>query len=280
MFIDQSNIYPFPKVTPIRVPKIIQLSNKFIKEIGSPIDSRSEMKSLESIFRNWFNPLVDTNTFPYMYFTNNGITQGLETLALIYKNKDIKMLTGDYFWLKAWKSASELFTKESCDISYASSPSAINGNILDTTWDSRCHILDGAYIGSSIIKTTVPTNTDFLLLGFSKNLGLHEYRLGLILSKRPILQLEGIQKTFGYVGLHFFNAVSKICKEISILELASELKNYQIEFCKLHPELVPSDSALLSTTTDISYKFYKRPDGTIRVPLGESITYCIENNLI
>jgi hypothetical protein len=62
--------------------------------------------------------------------------------------------------------------------------------------------------------------------------------------------------------------------------LAARLKDCQANFCSIHAEFNPSDSALLATTDDRSYKFYKRSNGLIRIPLGESITYCIENKLI
>ena len=65
-----------------------------------------------------------------------------------------------------------------------------------------------------------------------------------------------------------------------ITSLAEMLKTYQEKFCRIHTELIPSDSALLATTEDLSYTFYKRPNGIMRVPLGESITASIKNNLI
>lgn len=283
MFIDQSKIYPFPKVTPIRLPRVISLAESFLKEEDFSLTAKQSiirMKDLEQTFRDWFNPLADTSPFPYMYFMNNGITQALETMPVIFKNRDISMLQGDYFWLKTIKAAVEVNTRTMCDISYESCPSAVTGNVIDTTWDSKHHILDCAYVGTTNTKTIIPTNTDYLLLGFSKNIGMPELRLGLLLSKKPILTLEGLQKTFSHVGLNFFNIAAKICKSIPILELASELKEYQSKFCNLYPELLPSDSAILTTTDDVSYRFYKRPNGTIRVPVGESITYCIKNKLI
>ena len=81
-----------------------------------------------------------------------------------------------------------------------------------------------------------------------------------------------LQKTFGYVGLQPFNLVARICKDVDIVTLASKLKTHQLEFCKYFNEFTPSQSAILATTQDDRYKFYTRPNGTIRIPIGESIT--------
>lgn len=268
-FIDQSKKLPFPKVTPIRLPKITELLKKYY----SYRDDIS-VYSLELEFRNWYSPLLDLEEFPYMYFTNNGITQALEYMPIHYKKQDIKMLVGDYFWLKTIGAASESTHPIECDISYSSMPSAIDGSVTDFNWSSKIHILDGAYVGSSVKKTPVPTNTQIILLGFSKNLGLPELRLGLIFSKVQLPILDVLQKTFGYVGLQGFDVAAKICKDISINELSTELKFHQEQFCKnyIETEFKPSDSALLATTIDSRFTFYKRPNGVIRIPLGESIT--------
>ena len=81
-----------------------------------------------------------------------------------------------------------------------------------------------------------------------------------------------LQKTFGYVGLQPFNLLARICKDVDIVTLGSKLKTHQLEFCKYFDEFMPSQSALLATTQDEHYKFYKRPNGVIRIPLGESIS--------
>ena len=269
-FVDQSSSFPFPKVTPIRLPEIIKLTRINFKfyEDGQLLN----VNQLENIFRDWYRPLIDIDQFPYMYFMNNGITQALEYMPIHFKNIDIKMLLGDYFWLKTIKSASEVSSHIVCQVSYDTNPSTIDGAVHSDTWDSETHILDGAYIGTCLDRIPVPQNTEILLLGFSKNLGLPELRCGLILSKKRIQNLDVLQKTFGYVGLQSFNAVANICKEIDIITLANRLKTHQLEFCKHFKEFEPSQCALLATTNDTNYKFYKRPNGTIRIPLGESIT--------
>jgi len=276
-FIDQSSTLPFPKVTPIRLPEVIDLVRKNFKfyEDRELLD----IAQLETIFRDWYRPLVDIDQFPYMYFMNNGITQALEYISIHFKNIDIKMNLGDYFWLKTIKSASEIIKPISCQVSYDTNPSTIDGSVHSNTWDSNSHILDGAYVGTCLTKIPVPVNTELLLLGFSKNLGLPELRCGLILSKKKIQNLDVLQKTFNYVGLHPFILIANICKEITITELAEELKFHQLEFCKNYTDaiFVPGDSALLATTTDERFKFYKRPNGIIRVPLGETITQFIKN---
>ncbi len=269
-FSDQSKVLPFPKVTPIRLPEVTDLVRKNFKFYEG--QQLLNAVQLESIFRDWYRPLVDIDQFPYMYFMNNGITQALEYIPIHFKNIDIKMVLGDYFWLKTIKSATEVNSPISCQISYDTNPSTIDGAVHTTVWNSSLHILDGAYIGTCLDKIPVPSNTELLLLGFSKNLGLPEFRCGLMLSKKRIQTLDVLQKTFGYVGLHPFNLIARICKDVDIVTLGSKLKTHQLEFCKYFDEFMPSQSALLATTQDEHYKFYKRPNGTIRIPLGESIT--------
>lgn len=284
MFITQEGRLPFPKVDPIRLPEIIDLAKNYMGEstFSNDISYVSDtMKQLEKIYRDWFNPLVDTNPFPYMYFTNNGITQGLEFMSIHYRKHLIKLLQGDYFWLKICNAAAEVPVIEQCDISYSSTPSAIDGNMSEVLWPSSHHILDGAYVGTTTKKAFIPNNTEMLLLGFGKNLGLVELRTGIILSKKPIQTLEALHKTFGHVGLVNHEVIGKICNHISIIELANKLKKCQTIFCEqvTNINLIPSDSAILATTTD-DIKFYRRPNGIIRIPLGESITKYIEHNPI
>jgi hypothetical protein len=269
-FLDQQGQLPFPKVTPIQLPEVIEIATQNFKFYNS--DQLLDVTQIESIFRSWYRPLVDIDQFPYMYFMNNGITQALEYMSIHFKNIDIKMKLGDYFWLKTINSASEVSAPTTCQISYDSNPSTIDGSVHSSTWDSKVHILDGAYIGTCLDNTPIPSNTEMLLLGFSKNLGLPELRCGLILSKKKIQNLDVLQKTFGYVGLHPFNLIANICKEVDIITLASKLKDHQLEFCKYFKDFNPSQSAILATTQNESYKFYTRPNGTIRIPLGESIT--------
>ena len=269
-FIDQAGSLPFPKVTPIRLPEVIELAKQNFKYYED--DQLLDVAQLEDTFRSWYRPLIDIDQFSYMYFMNNGITQALEYMPIYFKNIDIKMLLGDYFWLNTIKSASEVNSHVACQVSYDTNPSTIDGSVHSNVWPSEKHILDGAYIGTCLNKTPIPKNTEIILLGFSKNLGLPELRCGLILSKKRIQPLDVLQKTFGYVGLQPFNLVARICKDVDIVTLASKLKTHQLEFCKYFNEFTPSQSAILATTQDDRYKFYTRPNGTIRIPIGESIT--------
>lgn len=276
MFLNQEGKYPFPKVTPIRLTEIIR-QFQTIHQFSEPTTT-NEINDVCSMIKEWYSPLIALDDFKYAYLMNNGITQALETIGLMHK--DIHILHGDYSWLKTIKAGVEVAEKVSCEISYASCPSAINGETVDTTWPSKMHILDGAYVGTSLIKTIVPANTEMILLGFSKNLGIPELRAGVIFSRKPIQHLEVFQKVFGYVGLAVFRTITDVCQRMPIETLAVRLKDYQAKFCSLNAEFNPSDSALLASTNDRSYKFYKRSNGVIRIPLGESITYCIENKLI
>lgn len=276
-FVDQSKSLPFPKVTPIRLPEVIELVRKNFKFYED--HELLNFIQLEHIFRDWYRPLVDIDQFPHMYFMNNGITQALEYIPIHFKNTDIKMLLGDYFWLKTIKSATEVNSHVSCQVSYDTNPSTIDGSVHSNVWESDLHILDGAYVGTCLDRIPVPSNTELLLLGFSKNLGLPEFRCGLLLSKKKIQNLDVLQKTFGYVGLQSFSCLANICKEIDILTLAAKLKTHQLEFCKNFEEFTPSQCALLATTDNQGYRFYKRPNGIIRIPLGESISNWIKSEV-
>ena len=282
MFITQEGRLPFPKVDPIRLPHVISLAKSYLSESTLSNDItyvKQTMRELEQTYRDWFSPVIDTSIFPYMYFTNNGITQGLEFMAIHYRKHNIKLLQGDYFWLKICNAATELNQVEQCDISYSSTPSAIDGNMSEVVWPSSHHILDGAYVGTTTTKAFIPSNTEVLLLGFGKNLGLVELRTGLILSKKPIQTLEALHKTFGHVGLVNHEVIGKICKQLPIIELATSLKQSQKTFCEQVSDikLIPSDSAILATTSD-DIKFYKRPNGVVRIPLGESITHFLQQS--
>lgn len=276
-FIDQSTTLPFAKVTPIRLPRIIDMANNFWKQETLPYNlsfSDEKLNELENNFRTWFDPLISLNDFQNMYFLNHGISQGLDFLGHYHNQEKIRMILGDYHWLKTLGCADEEKNKIPCNISYQSNPSSIDGNIVNDHWDSEIHILDGAYIGSCTEKIIIPQNTKYVLLSFSKNLGLLELRSGLLLSKEKLPVLDIFQKKFLHLGLHQFNIISKICNEVNILEHAKELKFYQEKFCSTFQDLnlTPSKSALIATTNDIRFKFYRRRNGIIRVPLGESIT--------
>lgn len=276
MFLDQKGRFPFPKVTPIRVPNIInQLQT--IEEFNKPA-STNEIVDLCDFFKEWYSPLISLEGFNHVYLMNNGITQALETVGLLYK--DIHLKQGDYFWLKTIRAGVEVSDISDCNISYSSCPSAIDGSVKDTTWPSNLHILDGAYVGTCLSVTPVPENTEIILLGFSKNIGVPELRAGILFSRKPIQHLEVFQKVFGYVGLGIFRALGGVCKNMPIETLAETLKSYQARYCSMHTEFIPSDSALLATTEDSAYSFYRRPNGVTRIPLGESITHCIDTGLL
>lgn len=271
MFIDQS--LPFPTVTPIRLPDIVHqltLTKNKIDYTWNLNDNIEHLSRLSEFFKAWFNPLINLNDFNYVYFMNNGITQALDFIAI--HNKNINMLLGDYFWLKTNGGAVEIESPVKCDISYASNPSAIDGNITNTVWDSNRHILDGAYVGTSTIPTIVPKNTEIILLSFSKNLGLPELRAGFIFSKKRLQSLEVLQRTFGYVNVYPFLIAEKICEKYQIMSLADRLTSIQREYCRNHSMFTPSDSALIATSVDKKFYFYKRPNGILRIPLGESIS--------
>ena len=83
-FLDQQGQLPFPKVTPIRLPKVVELAKQNFKYYEG--DQLLNVNQLEDIFRAWYRPLVDIDQFPYMYFMNNGITQALEYMSIHFKN--------------------------------------------------------------------------------------------------------------------------------------------------------------------------------------------------
>jgi hypothetical protein len=75
------------------------------------------------------------------------------------------------------------------------------------------------------------------------------------------------------VGLLNFKIIKKIIENFTILELATTLKQIQNDFCQNLTEykIAPTNSALLGTSTQDCFNWYKRPNGFIMIPLGESI---------
>jgi hypothetical protein len=274
-FIDQRNKYPFPTVTPIRLPDVLNFATSYSASMDSwgSADQLTDMKTIEESFRHWFSPLINLEKFKYCYFLNNGSTQGIEFLSLLYKDQKIYLEQGDYFWLKIIGNGEEVSSPIVCDYSYKTSPSAINGSNNTSQWDSKVEILDCAYIGTSLEKTVPGDNTEHVLLSFSKNIGLPELRAGMIFSKNPIRILEIFQKQYGYIGLINFKIIKKLIENFTILDLATTLKQIQNDFCQdlAAYEIAPTSSALLGTSAQDYFYWYKRPNGFIRIPLGESI---------
>jgi hypothetical protein len=274
-FIDQRKKYLFPTVTPIRLPDVLNLATSYSATIDNwgTTDHLNDMKTIEESFRKWFSPLINLDKFKYCYFLNNGSTQGIEFLSLLYKDQKIYLEQGDYFWLKTIGNGEEVANPIACDYSYKTSPSAINGSNITNQWNSKAEILDCAYIGTSLEKIIPGNNTEHILLSFSKNIGLPELRAGMIFSKKPIKTLEIFQKQYGYVGLVNFKIIKKIIENFTIIDLATTLKQIQNDFCNDLTEykIAPTDSALLGTSTHDYFDWYKRPNGFTRIPLGESI---------
>lgn len=284
MYLHQYKELPSPSVTPLRLPELVRAVDRISRELPfnqywSRKDNIAQMQQYEQQFREWYSPLIDLERFPHCYFLNNGITQGLEWLALKYHSQKIHLETGDYFWLKFINVGQEVPKPITCDVSYRTDPSAIVGMAGTTSWDSQTEILDGAYVGTALHRTHTFKNTEHVLLGFSKNIGFPELRCGLLFCKNKLEWLPVVQRVVGYVGMRNFTIISELIKQFSIIDLANALKEAQSLYCHKYPEhgFVPSDSAILATTTNSDFSWYKRPNGVIRVPLGESITHDIDN---
>lgn len=280
MYIHQNKELPAPHVTPLRLPELVAAATKISQDIPlgwNRRDNIEAMKRNEHQFREWFKPFIDLDSFPHMYFLNNGITQGLEWLGLKYFNQKIHLLHGDYFWLKLINVGKEVDYAISCEVAYRTDPSAITGEVPVPAWPSKIEIYDGAYVGTSLKRSAIYLNTEYVLLGFSKNIGFPELRCGLLLSKQKLDLLPLVQRVYGYTSMRNFAIVSKLIEQFSIERLADALKEVQRLYCEMYPEyeLVPADSAILATTTNEQFKWYKRPNGIIRVPLGESATQAI-----
>ena len=106
----------------------------------------------ESIVK-YVSPIIDLSEFPFMYPVN-GITDGLNTLAVECRNKTIKTFDGEYDWLQL--NLPKNVNYNTGDVLYVSNPSSIDGNYI-SNWNEIINThqdiaLDCAYIGSCRIE--------------------------------------------------------------------------------------------------------------------------------
>jgi hypothetical protein len=250
------------KITAYLDEDIKQFAQEFILKNYSAEENIETKQQLlrdtkESIVK-YVSPIIDLTEFPFMYPVN-GITDGLNTLAIDCRNKSIKVFDGEYDWLQL--NLPKNVNYDNGDILYVSNPSSIDGNYIKN-WNEiiQTHqdiALDCAYIGSCRIeKIEINENINTVYVGLSKMFGLSELRIGYVFRRRPSIPLGGLLRNF-YFNSNNLKLTIELFKNFNLDYLNKKHKQQQELFCKTHG-LTPSDVIYLATTTDSAYDFYKK----------------------
>jgi hypothetical protein len=211
----------------------------------------------ESIVK-YVSPIIDLSEFPFMYPVN-GITDGLNTLAVECRNKTIKTFDGEYDWLQL--NLPKNVNYNTGDVLYVSNPSSIDGNYI-SNWNEIINThqdiaLDCAYIGSCRIeKIEINENINTVYVGLSKMFGLSELRIGYVFRRTPSIPLGGLLRNF-YFNSNNLKLTIELFKNFDLDYLHKKHKQQQELFCEIHG-LTPSDVIYLATTSDPVYNFYKK----------------------
>jgi histidinol-phosphate/aromatic aminotransferase/cobyric acid decarboxylase-like protein len=254
---------PNQRVLPLLDPEVERFANNFLKEnfkVNCSYDEKiEELKLLQDELIYYLAPIIDLQQFPFFYQIN-GITDGLNQLAMEYKNKTIKIIPGDYEWMKICRQNTDT---SNGDVLYITNPHAGSGNYFnDEEWnnilDTNSNIaLDCAYIGSTPIKPIkINKNVNYVYVGLSKMFGLPSLRAGFVFCKRPSLPLDAFLR----IAYYNFNSVSltrALIKEFDLDYIHNKYKKEQAEICKMG-NVTPADVVYFATTTNPEYDFYKR----------------------
>jgi hypothetical protein len=254
---------PNQRVLPLLDPEVEKFTNSFLKnnfKASASYDEKvKELKLLQQEFVEYLKPIIDLKDFPFFYQIN-GITDGLNQLAMAYRDKTIKIIPGDYEWMKICRQSTDTVNG---DVLYITNPHAGSGNYFsDDEWENilNTHLniaLDCAYIGSTPIKKIkINENVNYLYVGLSKMFGLPSLRAGFVFCKKPSLPLDAFLR----IAYYNFNSVSltrALIKEIDLEYIHNKYKQEQSDICKLG-NVTPADVVYFATTTDPEYDFYKR----------------------
>lgn len=211
----------------------------------------------ESIVK-YVSPIIDLSEFPFMYPVN-GITDGLNTLAVECRNKTIKTFDGEYDWLQL--NLPKNVNYNNGDILYVSNPSSIDGNYI-SNWNEIINThqdiaLDCAYIGSCHIeKIEINENINTVYVGLSKMFGLSELRIGYVFRRSPSIPLGGLLRNF-YFNSNNLKLTIELFKNFDLEYIYRKHKKEQESFCAMH-NLTPSDVIYLATTSDVEFNFFKK----------------------
>jgi hypothetical protein len=233
----------------------------FLKDflVNENIESKQQLlrDTKESIVK-YMLPTIDLSEFPFMYPVN-GITDGLNTLAVECRNKTIKTFDGEYDWLQL--NLPKNINYDTGDILYITNPSSIDGNYING-WNEIINshqdiALDCAYIGSCRIeKIEINENINTVYVGLSKMFGLSELRIGYVFRRTPSIPLGGLLRNL-YFNSNNLKLTIELFKNFSLDYLHKKHRHQQELFCKNHG-LIPSDVIYLATTSDPAYNFYKK----------------------
>lgn len=202
-------------------------------------------------------PYADTTQFPHVYWTE-GVSSAISWLA--GSNTQVYYHRHDYSWLSTFanfqpiKSLNEV-PAGSCF--YVSQPFSalceyIDLQELEVRSDLKVFV-DLAFWGTLPPEPlNLPSNTAWLALSFSKNLGLWPYRVGLLLAQMEVPRFKAYEEALylPHMGIH---AVSSLLNEFDIFTLGSALRPYQYEVCK-RLNLIPTSCPLAGREGAWSYR--------------------------
>jgi len=254
---------PTQRVLPLLDPEVEKFTNNFLKEHfkadSSHAEKIKELKLLQNEFIEYLNPIIDVKSFPFFYQIN-GITDGLNQLAMKYQNKTIKIIPGDYEWFRVCRQNTD---NVNGDVLYITNPHAANGNYFsDSEWENIINThsniaLDCAYIGStSIKKIKINENVNYVYVGLSKMFGLPSLRAGFVFCKKPSLPLDAFLRV-SYYNFNLVSLTRALIKEFDLDYIHNKYKQEQLEICK-KGNVVPADVVYFATTDNPVYDFYKR----------------------
>lgn len=233
-----------------------------------------ELHLQKEVFQKWISDFVDLTDFPHFYATN-GITDAIHHW-LLFENRPIQRLRGDYVWpniikpeIDVKKSVSEIDKNK---VLYISNPASEDG-FFRKDWNeiisSRAPIvLDCAYLGS-VRKHRIPLakNVESLFFSFSKGFGLSRLRVGWLFSRKPIPSLETLHDV-AYFPMMVPIVTNIICSRFQPDTVYQHMLPLQNQLCS-HLDIDSSDSYLIGTCSGLRKPDLVREDGDIaRVPLA------------
>jgi hypothetical protein len=244
--------------------------NRFLTDLDN-VQKQDILRETRETILKFLSPVIDLTDFRFMYPTN-GITEGLYSLLL--ENQSIKMLEGDYEWIKL--NSKDKVSYQVGDILYVSNPSSIDGNFIpDTEWGDILSnndniALDAAYLGStSTKKISINDNVKCIYVGLSKMFGLQDLRIGYVFLRKPNVALGALLRN-SYFNNNSLRLTIELMENFPLDFLHRKYREKQIEICELN-NLEPSDVVYLATTLDEKFNFYRR---------GRSNRLCITNHIL
>lgn len=217
----------------------------------------------------WLKPYVDLQDFEYVYPTC-GITEGL-THWLTSEQRSVYILKGEYEWAKKVRPVKILEKSDHIPpngILYLSTPFSSDGryqqNLPSLLSSGPSVALDLAYLCTTKPREIQLTpQVEKVFFSFSKSHGLNSAGAGFCFSRSEWPLLQPLINV-GYLRSNPLRVAEIIIKNFAADEVYETLRPHQLNLCEKYG-WNPSDSVLLATSSDPSFDFLKRADGTNRL---------------